>query len=615
MPNVFAITISATDKATAVAQGVNKAIAQITKPIADVHASVAAFSKETGLNKLGSGLDRVGNIASDTARRIGSIVPPIAALTSVGTIAGVAAIAHSWGKSAVEMKNTAYNIGMGTTQLQEYQGAAKLAGLSSESMTSGLQSVGKAFEDAQAGRSPFLAGVLSQFNIGTHRVKGGSIDIARAMHDIANAAAKLPNAQARNEFLGFFGAQGLAPLLGQGAGELDRRIAQMRALNATMTPQQIAQGDRYNEAMVALDFAVGKLTNSAGASLAPALTKVANELIPIVDRYGPKLAGWIESIDWDKAIGSTERFVGEIGGLKTVAAAVAGITFAGPIAGAISLVTQLAKVGVLLAPIAANPIVTGILGLTHSKDLNTGESDKLADIRKKEQYALANGGWTPEMSKPGWKPPGSGSTPVASPGPSAVASAQGRVALGIRSNNPLNLTLNHQEQIFDDPEQGIAAAVDNLQRNYQGLTLAQIQDKWTGGARTGNSPLQIANYTGLMSRATGLSASDIPNLSDPKVVAALVSGMIRAENGSMPYSMDQITRATFSGMQGNRASSTVATSSGNADSGDTASRSDQVRVDVHFANPPAGTTARVTTRGRVVASTNIGTSALIGSAI
>jgi len=120
--------------------------------------------------------------------------------------------------------------------------------------------------------------------------------------------------------------------------------------------------------------------------------------------------------------------------------------------------------------------------------------------------------------------------------------------LGIRSNNPLNMLHKGQEDVYSDPTVGIAKATSNLESGYRGLTLAQIQDKWTGGARTGNTPEMIANYTKLMTGATGLKAGDVPNLDDPKVVAALMKGMIRAENGKMPYSDDQVNAGVGAGM-------------------------------------------------------------------
>ncbi|PRF79653.1 hypothetical protein C6Q12_03900 [Burkholderia multivorans] len=645
MANVFRLTITAVDNATAVAKKVNSTIAEITKPIADVRASVAAFSKETGMDRLGRSIQKVGIAATESARRVASIAPPIAALTSIGTMAGVVALATSWGRNAVQIANTASVIGISTTQLQRYQGAARIAGLSSDAMTNGLKSVGNAFEDASAGRDNFVAGVLADKGIGIHRLRDGSIDTARALRDVADAAAKIQNSQARGKFLEIFGLGDLNPMLSKGGAALDAFLARYDRLDAIMSPEQIAQGQRYNEEMVALDASVDKLKNSVGAALAPALTKVADAMIPIANEYGPKIAHWIETIDWGKVAHDTERFIDGLGGVKTVAAAVAAITFAGPVAGAISLASQLVRIGALLTPLVANPIVTGILALTRSESLNKGEDSQLSDIRAKEQYALAHGGWTPEMSQPGWKPPADASptnttpTPLAaepspsvpsmaqvtSSGPSAVATTTGgRLPLGIRTNNPLNLLTKGQQRVYATPEEGLAAAASNLVRNYKGLTIAQIQDKWTGGARTGNTPQQIANYRAIMTAASGLKANDVPDLSNPSMVARLMVGMIRAENGMQPYSPQQIADSALKGMAG-RVTAPVSAPDSMFAATPAAQQTDtpdvqpaiggKVIVDVNFNGAPKGTSTRVRTQGNVEASAKIGHSGLLGAPV
>ncbi|WP_131753598.1 hypothetical protein [Burkholderia vietnamiensis] len=624
MANVFQLTITAVDNATAVAKRVNSSIAQITKPIADVRASVAAFSKETGMDKLGRSIEKVGIAATESARRVASIAPPIAALTSIGTIAGVVALATGWGRNAVQIANTASAIGISTTQLQRYQGAARIAGLSSDAMTNGLKSVGNAFEDASAGRDNFVAGVLSDKGIGIHRLRDGSIDTARALHDVANAAAKIQNSQARGKFLEIFGLGDLNPMLSKGGAVLDAYLERYERLNAIMSPEQIAQGQRYNEEMIALDASVDKLKNSVGAALAPALTKVADAMIPIANEYGPKIAHWIETIHWGKVANDTERFIDKLGGVKTVAVAVAAITFAGPIAGAISLVSQLVRIGALLAPIAANPVVAGILALTHSEKLNAGEDEQLSDIRAKEQYAMSQGGWTPEMSKPGWKPP-AGSTAIPSSSPSTVvAPSGGRLPLGIRTNNPLNLLTNGQQRIYGSADEGLAAAASNLVRNYKGLTIAQIQDKWTGGARTGNTPQQIANYQSILSAASGLNANEVPDLANPSMVARMMAGMIRAENGMQPYAPQQIADAALKGMSGrvgapSRMSEPLFAATPAAQQTDAAPMTStiggKVVVDVNFHDAPRGVTTRVRTQGNVEATSRIGRSGLLGASL
>lgn len=661
---IFSYTITAVDKATAVAQKVNRSIAQVTKPISDVRQSVAAFSKETGMDKLGRSIEKVGIGATETARRVASIAPPLAAITGLGTLAGLTAIAASWGKQSIAVRNTAYNLGIGTTQLQEYQGAARLAGLSSEAMTSGMKSLGAAFEDVTAGRAPELAGVLNQFGIGVHRLKNGSIDVARAMHDISNAAAKLPNAEARNKFLGLFGAEGLAPLLGKGATELDRRIGQMRALNATMTPQQIAQGEQYNEAMVGLDFSMQKLGNSVGASLAPAFTQVSDALVPIANEYGPRLAHWIESIDWGKAIASTEQFVDSIGGMKTIAAGIALITFAGPISSTIGLATQLLKLTTVVVPGAIAALGTlGAAGLAAWGALKIAKLAGLPDTDvQKGIDDIRNGRW------------GAASTHLpAADFISAVAhhaygAGQSNAAIandlakkyppppvsGVASFNPGEPPLLDRPPVAQSsqpspvastlPAGDTQALFSGLEQQYQlpsGLLDSVYQTESARGRfltspKGAQGPFQFMPAT---ARQYGLQ--DPMDLRQSATAAAhMYSDLLRANGGDVTralaaynWGQGNLNRYGLGNAPGETRNyiDKVMAGMGGAPSDDTrfasatapnaggamqlASTGGRVEVALRFENAPKGLTAHVRTHGNVIASTNIGRPGLTGVSV
>ncbi|WJN74363.1 phage tail tip lysozyme [Burkholderia anthina] len=370
---VFQITINAVDKATAVAKRVNESIAKITKPITDVKASVAAFNKETGLDQLGKKFESVGKSAQTVARSVASIAPPLAAIVGVGSVAGIAAFATSWGRAAAEIANTSSVIGVTTTDLQRYRGAARVAGLSADAMTSSMQSLGDAFEDASAGRNNFVAGVLSDKGIGIHRLKDGTIDVVRGLHDVAAAASKITNTQAQRKFLDIFGLGGIQAMIRRGT--IDQFVSKFDELHATMSPEQIAQGEKFNQSMISLDASVDKLKNSVGSALAPALGRAIDEFARLADDYGPKIAHWIDNVDWDKTAKSIAGVGEALGGVKGIALAVAAVTFAGPIAGLASMLVKATALSGILMPLAANPIVAGALGLLYSQGLNKGEGD------------------------------------------------------------------------------------------------------------------------------------------------------------------------------------------------------------------------------------------------
>ncbi len=354
MANNFTITFSAIDKATNVARKVNASIGAITKPVTDLGNEVKAFGKLSGLSTIGSGLQKVTTAAKGAARSVASIAAPLAAITGFGTIAGVAALAANFGKTAVAAKNAAGVLGMPSQELQRYQGAARLAGLASDDMTSGLKSLGATFEDSVTGRNLEAAGAMNQFGISVHRLKNGSIDTTRALRDIANVIQRMPNAQAQQRFASIFGLEQLLPLLQKGGDGIDALVNKAKAIGYVLTPAQIAAGERYNEQMIQLDMSADKLKVSLGNALAPALERVIGAVGRLVDKYGDvvatkvaeyaeRLADWIDRTDWDAVARRVGRFVDEIGGVKTIAIALAAITFSGPIGGLIMMAAGMAK--------------------------------------------------------------------------------------------------------------------------------------------------------------------------------------------------------------------------------------------------------------------------------
>lgn len=615
MPNVFQITISAVDRATAVAKGVNASIGKITKPISDVKASVQAFSKETGLDKLGDRLVKVGGVASDAARRIGSIAPPLAAISAAGSIAGLAAMAHGWGRTATEISNTASVIDVTTDQLQKYRGAARLAGLSDTEMTSGLKSVGSAFEDAAAGRDTFIAGVLSSKRIGIHRMADGSVDTIRALHDVSNAAARITNAQARQKFLDIFGLGGLSPLLSKGGAAIDAYVAKYEKLDATMTPDQIARGERFNENMVALDASFGKLKYTIGEAVAPALVNIANALVPIANEYGPEFARWLDKIDWDKTIRKTAGFVDALGGVKTIAGGVALISFAGPIASTISLATQLVKVATVVVPTVIASLGTlGAAGIAAWGALKVAELAGLPDTDiKKGADAIRKGNW--------------GAASAYLPAGDFIGALLSRASGGSNA------------WIADDIAKRHSARISSAADNSQTTSIVNRFEKM------GWSPVQADGIAANLYRESSYDPAAVGDNGNAYGIAQwhqdrqeefrkrfgkdirqstldeqLQFVDYELRKGQRRNAGDALSRATTAAQAGETVSR-LYESPAKADSeaairaSDAAAIAGRVHVHIDMSNAPKGTKATVRSSGNATASANVGMPALMGPAI
>ena len=187
-----------------------------------------------------------------------------------------------------------------------------------------------------------------------------------------------------------------------------------------------------------------------------------------------------------------------------------------------------------------------------AKSLNPFKSGSWFDRLDKWQYKLLNG--TDRPDNPAFFGGG-----AAAPAAGGGAGGQSR---GDRNNNPGNIEFgpfarahgatgsDGRFAIFPDKASGESAMADLLMRNYTGLTLAQIQQKWVGNADAG--------YLGSMSSATGLGPGEVPNLSDPAVRAKLIASMARGEGSHLGA-----TAAAASRVNNNRTSSNTTTTTTN----------------------------------------------------
>lgn len=646
MANNFHIVISAVDRATATFKKVNAGMERLTRPTRELKERFAAFGKEaktfakfSGLDVIGKGLGRVANAAGDVARKMLSIAPPLTAIASFGTIAGIAELAVSWGHVGTEIANTAAVLGVSTDDLQKFRGAARLAGLSAEDMTGGLKSLGTTLEDATYGRNQQALIMMNKFGMSMHRTKTGAVDVTRALHDVASAiVAQGGNVQAQDLVAKTFGVEQLLLLLQKGGKGIDAFVAQAQKLGMVMTADQIAAAQEYNNRLVALDLTLDNLKNTVGNALIPVLQPLLEQVtqwaVANKDLIATKVEGFVRdlTVELPKFIKGVDDVVQSIGGWKTVAIAV-GLVMAGPLlSSVVSLGAGLIKLGSL---VWANPILAAlgaIAFLTYEviKNFDT-ISNTVPDNTQPAFGAPADGQSVGRFGKIGDWLGINGNT-----GPNGGKGAN--TPLGVRSNNPLNMTSLGKESQYSTPQEGIAAAVANLERNYRGMTIAQIQDKWTGGARTGNTPQQIANYVGLMSSASGTAANARPDLSNAQTVSALVGGMIRAENGQMPYSAAQMSAGVAAGMaqaglttgqagapagmspsslarmmasQGGTGGPTIVNSNQpGLDGLEVDPVTGKVEVVIHLSNAPAGTQATARTQGNVSASTRIGYSTM-----
>ncbi|MEA9997049.1 MULTISPECIES: phage tail tip lysozyme [unclassified Pseudomonas] len=434
MANSFTITISAVDKATATVRKVNDAIGRMTRPFEEVGKSFKSLGRELGFEKIGKNLGNIGMQAGSAARSIGSIVAPMAAITGLGSVAGVAALADSWAHLGRSIDNSSRGIGVSAGQLQGFQGAAKLLGIDASTTTSSLDGLATTMQDAQWGRNQGAMVMFSQLGIGLKKTKDGAKDVIGEFKAIADAISKKTDPQVQALIANTLGLGAMLPFLREGSAGIERYEGMVKSLGYVMGDDAVKRGKEFSMSLAGLGIAVDGVKNSIGDALIPAMKPLIDqfsvwlatnrELIATdVGEWAKGFATWINSINWTKVGEGIVKFgegIGKVvdwmGGWQNAALLVAGVMNAGLIVSVASLGGSLLTAGIgivaftgllsgwkvaaleagaatdaaavsgggLLGAIGAgiSTIAAGLLSLLYSPSLNTGEDKEIARIRQ-----------------------------------------------------------------------------------------------------------------------------------------------------------------------------------------------------------------------------------------
>lgn len=100
------------------------------------------------------------------------------------------------------------------------------------------------------------------------------------------------------------------------------------------------------------------------------------------------------------------------------------------------------------------------------------------------------------------------------------------------------------------PVDGAIVAANNLRSNYQGLTLAEIGNKWAPPSEN-----KTNDWVKNVSATSGLSPDSVPNLNDPSQLSSLLKGIATAEKSPTDranFSDDVISQAAQSSISGEK---------------------------------------------------------------
>lgn len=280
--NRFQITIAAVDKATATVRRINKSVGGMVRPMSNVMRSTKALGNEVWANPIVKGVRKVGNAAWWAGSKVTSLFSPMTSLAGVGTIAGVAALAESWGRAGVQLSNSSKRIGMNIGDLQRYRGAAIAAGVSADDMTSSLVGLGDTLQDAVSGRNQTALFLLKRLHVDLKKDASGAIDVGQAFLDIADGIAKIPIPSTQALVARHFGLEGMLPAMRNGSKGVKERMELADRMGAN-DKEAAAANDRLGESFNKLELSIMGVENRlAKGWFIKDLTKSLDDLAEVV---------------------------------------------------------------------------------------------------------------------------------------------------------------------------------------------------------------------------------------------------------------------------------------------------------------------------------------------
>lgn len=653
MANTFTITINAVDKASATVRKVNDSVSRMTRPFEEVGKSFKSLGRELGFERIGKNLTNIGREAGGAARSISNIVAPMAAITGIGSVAGVAALAVNWAKLGRSIDNSAHGIGISAGQMQTFQGAAKMVGIDTELATGSLNSLATTMQDAQWGRNQGALLMLNKLGIGLKKAKDGSWDVVGEYKAIATAIASQKSPQVQALIANNLGLGGMLPFLREGAAGIERYEATVKRLGYVMSDDAVQRGKEFSQSLAGLNIVIDGTKNSIGDKLIPVMKPLVDQftnwlavnrdlIASDIGEWAKGFAVWINKVEWKKIGDGIVNFgkgVGKVvewlGGWENAAILVIGVMNAGLVGSVISLGVTLVRggAGVLAftklllgweaAAVAAGAATgaagaagagagasvgagaggigaslaaggVGLAALLYSSSLNDGEDKEIARIRRAQGLAEVSDS---EILSSAFK--GRGGINEEATGRS-MAFFQGKgwtkeQAAGISAN--LGLESNFNPAAVGDSGRAYGAAQWHESRQQQFA-------KWAGKPMQGSSldeQLGFVHYE--LTQGQEQAAGDLLR----KAKSAREAGDIVSRKYERPADADgdAAKRAAVAEVIANRVPAPSPAPAGPYSQGAAQQNGGSVKVEIEHKNAPEDLKTKVKTDGNVQATSRI----------
>ena len=534
MSNSFDFELVAGDHVSEVIARIDEAVRDLEPQLEKTRKGLQLGGQETldGLNGYNSRLDIMASTARDNVQFIGDMIPPLKIVGEMsskiagmglagGVVGAVGGVAYATGKLAESYKEAARgaydldthakNTAMSVQDFSRLSGALQLVGADSESAASSIEGIFRSLNEANSAGNAGVMSAMAQIGAQIEKNKDGSVNALKTLESIAKIFPKLRPDQQKS----FANAMGLTPemltLLREGS-KYAGLLAKADKVGLTVDPalnQQLTNFDvAVKEASASWDGFKSKVERKIYASLDN------NGLTDMVNGFTDMLANNFDNI-------SMSRFAGQNKGDDSE----------------------------LMRRALADP--------EFQKRLNGNEKNQLTagvmtdEARKKYHQYFYNQDRSRQLNDD--------VNAITRPAPARGLipyNPSGKNTPGFRNHNPGNLKAASNSIGKNGEFSTFASDADGLSAMARQLMLY--------GDRGNNTPRGFIHtyaprsenntraYIDDVTSRTGYGAEQRLDLHNPEVLKALMASMIQHEQGSQPYTEEQLKSAIQSAIMDDR---------------------------------------------------------------
>lgn len=280
MANDFRFSVVALDRFTSVFGKLRRQAKESTQPLRNVERINRQIFQTPQLKEAGRGFGVIAGHAREIASQLSGISGPAASLfglggvtSLIGVAGAVAALTNRWAALGFQVTRAAQGFGVSTEMLQRYRGAAALAGVSTDGMTSAIGSLAQTLQDAQFGRNPTALFMLGKLGIDIKRGKDGIVDTQAALEDLSRAISRISDPQVQRIVASAFGLEEALPLLRQGPEAIRKLGDEAQRLGLVQGKDALEWSVKFTESLNRMKGAMEGVFNQAGQANAGWMTR------------------------------------------------------------------------------------------------------------------------------------------------------------------------------------------------------------------------------------------------------------------------------------------------------------------------------------------------------